>query len=126
MLFKSRPKSSKSKIKLISKRELQRHDRIGDLWIAVNGFVYDVSDFQHPGGKDKLVSRGGTDCSKDFNAVGHKNADQHLDRLKVGRYFDNENYPKEEQDSDVTKYLLYGGVALVLAIVGYKIFTAKD
>ena len=92
----------------------------------MNGFVYDVTDFQHPGGRDKLVARAGTDCSDDFNKVGHKNADGHMDKMKVGRYYDDQDYAKEEHGDGLMRYLLIGGVAVALGFIGYKIFTAKD
>ena len=117
---------SRSKIKLISKRELESHNKLTDMWIAVNGFVYDVTKFQHPGGRDKFVTRAGTDCTEDFDKVGHKNADKEMENLRIGRYYDNENYPKEEENGDMTKYLIFGSVVLILGVIGYKIFNRKD
>jgi cytochrome b involved in lipid metabolism len=38
----------------ISREELGQHNKDGDLWIALNGKVYDFSDFpsSHPGGPE--------------------------------------------------------------------------
>ncbi|KAL5340432.1 cytochrome b5-like heme/steroid binding domain-containing protein [Aspergillus crustosus] len=48
--------------------ELLRHSRDGDLWLAIDGTVYDLTAFsdEHPGGTKILVSVAGTDASKKF------------------------------------------------------------
>lgn len=40
--------------KTVSVDEVARHDRISDVWIVVNGNVYDITEFapQHPGGPE--------------------------------------------------------------------------
>ena len=37
----------------VSAAELARHNTEGDVWIAINGHVFDVTKYQdaHPGGK---------------------------------------------------------------------------
>lgn len=44
--------------------ELAKHNKQGDLWLAIHGKVYDVSAFMddHPGGGDVLVDAAGTWC----------------------------------------------------------------
>lgn len=38
----------------VSPTELSRHNKVDDLWLAVNGKVYDFTEFtsKHPGGSD--------------------------------------------------------------------------
>jgi L-lactate dehydrogenase (cytochrome) len=45
----------------ISVKEISRHNSVDDLWIVVDGFVYDLTEFapEHPGGVDSML------CSKD-------------------------------------------------------------
>ena len=40
--------------KTVSVDEVARHDKISDVWIVVNGIVYDMTEFapQHPGGPE--------------------------------------------------------------------------
>jgi cytochrome P450/NADPH-cytochrome P450 reductase len=53
--------------------EIRRHNRHGDLWIVLDGFVYDVSEWmdEHPGGAEVLVSSHGADASEAFAEAMH-------------------------------------------------------
>lgn len=44
-------------LRVISLEELAQHNKEGDAWIGVNGFVYNVSVFAriHPGGTGVLL-----------------------------------------------------------------------
>ncbi|GAB0138686.1 hypothetical protein EsDP_00006912 [Epichloe bromicola] len=55
--------------KLISREELGQHNKNGDLWIALNGQVYDFSDFasSHPGGPEVIYRYAGQDGSEEYN-----------------------------------------------------------
>ncbi|RVW52388.1 Acyl-lipid (9-3)-desaturase [Vitis vinifera] len=54
----------------ISKEELKTHSRDGDLWISIQGKVYNVSDWAkvHPGGSAPLLSLAGQDATDAFVA----------------------------------------------------------
>lgn len=41
----------------ISADEISQHDRVDDVWIVVNGKVYDVTQFApgHPGGPEGMM-----------------------------------------------------------------------
>ena len=54
---------------MISPEELARHASRADLWLAVNGRVYDVSAFEHPGGEEALLRYAGRDASQGFLRV---------------------------------------------------------
>ncbi|KAL2859324.1 cytochrome b5-like heme/steroid binding domain-containing protein [Aspergillus pseudodeflectus] len=48
--------------------ELVLHNKDGDLWLAIDGTVYDLTKFsgEHPGGKKILLGVAGTDASKKY------------------------------------------------------------
>jgi cytochrome b involved in lipid metabolism len=53
--------------------EMKSHSLPGDIWVAVDGMVCDVSEFtaNHPGGADVLLQHAGQDVSEQFAEVGH-------------------------------------------------------
>jgi L-lactate dehydrogenase (cytochrome) len=57
--------------RIITLEELGKHWQAGSLWVAVDGKVYDVSDFAniHPGGIRILLENGGRDATKLFHAI---------------------------------------------------------
>ena len=59
-------KQVKASLPTISLEELAKHSQEGDLWTAVDGLVYDVTNFKHPGGKAKILRGGGKDASDTF------------------------------------------------------------
>jgi len=55
--------------------EVQKHNKENDLWLVIDGNVYDVTNFlsNHPGGINPLLNRGGQDVSTYFhNITKHK------------------------------------------------------
>lgn len=51
----------------ISLRELSQHRKAGNLWVAISGYVYDLSRFTtHPGGLGPLCELGGRDATVEF------------------------------------------------------------
>ena len=54
---------------LYSWNEIKKHNKENDLWIVANSIVYDATNFikKHPGGKQAIIKKGGTDCTIDFN-----------------------------------------------------------
>ena len=82
-------KSSSSSSKEIGFAELCRHGAVDDLWLAIDGIVYDVTPFMddHPGGGDIMLSAAGKDGTDDFEDVGHSpHARELLKRFKVGTF----------------------------------------
>lgn len=52
--------------------EVAKHRKDGDLWVAINGKVYDISKFnEHPGGQSVLRDNAGSDASDVFENAGH-------------------------------------------------------
>ncbi|KAE8183789.1 hypothetical protein CF336_g8042 [Tilletia laevis] len=73
--------------KKITLEELKKHSTQEDLWLLINGEVYNVSSFmdEHPGGDEVLLSEAGKDATEAFEDVGHSDdARKLLPPLKVG------------------------------------------
>ena len=56
-------------IKTYTLDEIKTHNKENDCWIIVNKKVYDVTKFinNHPGGKQCLLKKAGTDCTRDLS-----------------------------------------------------------
>lgn len=72
--------------RIISSSELASHRHPNDLWLAVDGNVYDVSRFArlHPGGAKVLLSLGGNDVTTEFYELHKKNVLDTYRRLIIG------------------------------------------
>ncbi|BCS28286.1 cytochrome b5-like heme/steroid binding domain-containing protein [Aspergillus puulaauensis] len=53
---------------IYTRDELLIHNKDGDLWLAIDGTVYDLTKFseEHPGGQKILLGVAGTDASKKY------------------------------------------------------------
>ncbi|KAJ5638389.1 hypothetical protein N7490_008268 [Penicillium lividum] len=74
--------------KLFSATDLGQHREKGNLWLAIHGFVYDVSEFMedHPGGADALLDQSGIDATNAFEDVGHSDdARTTMEAFKIGK-----------------------------------------
>ena len=76
--------------RIINTEELMRHNDEGDIWVAVNGKVYDVSNFSdHPGSMDPLLENAGTDATEEFENTGHGDtARAMMADYYIGEYFE--------------------------------------
>lgn len=98
---------SKSKMasqkKYITAEELKTHNKQGDLWISIQGKVYDVSDWvnHHPGGDLPLVNLAGEDATDAFVAYHPGAAWQSLDKFFNGFYL--KDYSVSEMSKDYRK-----------------------
>ncbi|KAL4769183.1 hypothetical protein BDW60DRAFT_225206 [Aspergillus nidulans var. acristatus] len=71
----------------ITLAEVARHSSPNDLWIVIEGNVYDVTDYRedHPGGDEILRQFAGKDATTEFQDAGHSNdAFMKLKTLLVG------------------------------------------
>jgi L-lactate dehydrogenase (cytochrome) len=50
---------------MLSQLEVEKHSTLADLWLIVEGKVYDLSDFapEHPGGSKILMKYAGKDAT---------------------------------------------------------------
>ncbi|PPD81046.1 hypothetical protein GOBAR_DD22024 [Gossypium barbadense] len=83
----------------ISAEELKEHNKSGDLWISIQGKVYDVSEWakEHPGGEIPLLNLAGQDVTDAFLAYHPGTAWQYLDKLFTGYHL------KDFEVSEVSK-----------------------
>lgn len=68
--------------------QVQQHNTAGDCWAAINGGVYNLTDWisQHPGGPERITPLCGTDASAAFNAQhsGQSKPESTLTRFYLG------------------------------------------
>ncbi|XP_043716429.1 acyl-lipid (9-3)-desaturase-like [Telopea speciosissima] len=74
----------------VSTDELKNHNKPGDLWISIQGKVYDVTDWvkDHPGGELPLLNLAGQDVTDAFVAYHPGSVWKLLDRFYVGHLKD--------------------------------------
>ncbi|GKC51367.1 delta(8)-fatty-acid desaturase-like protein [Tanacetum coccineum] len=67
----------------ITSEELQKHNKASDLWISIQGKVYNVTEWAkiHPGGGIPLMNLAGQDVIDAFIAFHSGSAWQHLNKL---------------------------------------------
>jgi len=90
--------------------EVSRHHTLEDLWMILDGGVYDLSKFAagekggHPGGFEILVAYSGSDGTAEFDFINHsKFARRMLQRYRIGRIKDTDNLLNKE---DQMKHIL--------------------
>ncbi|ODQ63638.1 cytochrome b5, partial [Nadsonia fulvescens var. elongata DSM 6958] len=73
--------------KVYTYEEVSSHTTADDLWMVINGKVYDCTKFvdEHPGGEEVLVDCGGQEATQSFEDVGHsEDASTILEKLYIG------------------------------------------
>ncbi|GAV69899.1 Cyt-b5 domain-containing protein/FA_desaturase domain-containing protein [Cephalotus follicularis] len=85
--------------KYITCEELKEHNTPEDLWISIQGKVYNVTDWakEHPGGDIPLLNLAGQDVTDAFIAYHPGTAWQYLDKFFTGYYL------KDFKVTDVSK-----------------------
>ncbi|XP_004520380.1 cytochrome b5 type B isoform X2 [Ceratitis capitata] len=106
--------------KLVTLEELKKHNKPDDLWIAIEGKVYNVTKFrnEHPGGEETLDEVGGLNATVQFNEVGHsQEAKQMLKKYYVGHLVSGE----ESAAQTAIRVCLYATLACCfgMIVVGY-------
>uniref|UniRef100_A0A2P2KMG3 Uncharacterized protein MANES_03G048600 n=1 Tax=Rhizophora mucronata TaxID=61149 RepID=A0A2P2KMG3_RHIMU len=87
----------------VTQEELAKHNRVGDLWISIQGKVYNVTDWtgDHPGGELPLINLAGQDVTDAFSAYHPGTAWQYLDKFFTGYYL--RDYSVSEMSRDYRK-----------------------
>eukprot|EP00286_Rhodomonas_abbreviata_P027366 CAMPEP_0181314522 /NCGR_PEP_ID=MMETSP1101-20121128/14867_1 /TAXON_ID=46948 /ORGANISM="Rhodomonas abbreviata, Strain Caron Lab Isolate" /LENGTH=120 /DNA_ID=CAMNT_0023421629 /DNA_START=77 /DNA_END=439 /DNA_ORIENTATION=- len=116
--------------KQIEMAELSKHTTKGDIWIAVNGKVFDVTKYieEHPGGEEQILEYGGMDATDAFEDVGHSaGARDILMKYEIGELVGWESSsrkprdPKEEKDGvGIARILVPIVFMAVIAFVAQK------
>lgn len=85
--------------KYITSDELKKHNKPGDLWISIQGKIYNVSDWakDHPGGEVPLLNLAGQDVTDAFIAYHPGTAWQYLSKFFTGYHL------KDFQVSEISK-----------------------
>lgn len=86
--------------KIITWEEVQKHKEDNNVWLVINGRVYDVSEYnEHPGGYELLIDNAGYDATDAFEDNDHSMlAKQRLETYFIGVIEEGEA-PKREQAS---------------------------
>ncbi|KAF9920226.1 hypothetical protein FBU30_009983 [Linnemannia zychae] len=76
-------------VKTFTTADLAEHSSKSSLYLAIEGKVYDCTDFidEHPGGEEVLIDEAGKDATESFEDVGHSDeARELLKKMYVGEY----------------------------------------
>ncbi|KAL6557158.1 Delta 8 Fatty Acid Desaturase [Orobanche minor] len=74
----------------ITPDELKKHNKPDDLWLSIQGKIYNVTDWikDHPGGDIPIVNLAGQDVTDAFIAFHPGSAWKHLDKFFTGFYLE--------------------------------------
>lgn len=66
-------KESKVGLQMMGLEAMSKHNSAEDCWVAIDGNVYDLTDFasKHPGGSAVILDVAGKEASNEFLAAGH-------------------------------------------------------
>ena len=57
-------------MKKITAKEVEANSTAASLWVILNGKVYDLTNFDHPGGAHEILEYAGKDITKAFKMAG--------------------------------------------------------
>ena len=109
-------------LKLLEISEVNKHAEEGDLWLVLDGLVYDLSEYDHPGGndvfKDYLGGKG--DAMEEFEEQGHsKTAYKQLAKLKIGKLNGSVKAEKKVAKGDDMMMVKIIAIVVFLALMGF-------
>ena len=106
--------------------EVAKHNTEKDLWMVIEGKVYDVSSFvdEHPGGVNTLTDNAGTDGSGEFDAVGHSaSAKDMLKKYLIGELHPDEAAKAPAKSKAASGTQSSGGaIAFVIVLVAVVLY----
>jgi cytochrome b5 len=114
-------------MRVITEEELARHNWPGDIWMAIDGIVYDVTMYQddHPGGDILLHEAMGTDATTAFHDVQH--SQDAIDYMKkelpiMGKYVRQETTTTKANSTFLQKAAVHACVGLAACYTAYSLF----
>ena len=57
-------------LKKFTAKEVEANSTAASLWVILNGKVYDLTNFDHPGGAHEILEYAGKDITKAFKMAG--------------------------------------------------------
>jgi len=116
--------------------EVTAHCTKKDLWVIIDGKVYDISPFidEHPGGEEVILDVAGTDATEAFDDVGHSDEAREIlqgllkGKVKggvikpkvVGKVSTDSTENKTSSDSSISLYIaLIAGILMALGAYKY-------
>ncbi|KAJ2083664.1 Cytochrome b5 [Coemansia sp. RSA 988] len=116
--------------------EISKHNKREDIWIVINGHVYDVTGFldEHPGGEEVILEHAGIDASEAFNDIGHSNdAHEMLEGYLIGKLegappttaLQTKTQPESSQlrnKQNSTSWGLLVPLAFAVVLIAYKMY----
>ncbi|WFC95245.1 hypothetical protein MBRA1_001892 [Malassezia brasiliensis] len=98
---------SKKELKRFSREEVAKHNKADDLWIIIDSYVYDLSDFvdAHPGGEAVLLSEevAGQDATETFFGLHNMAVLQRYEKMIIGQIEGEESEVHYPQPGELSK-----------------------
>lgn len=104
-------------VPIIPQSEVMKHNKEDDMWMAIEGKVYDVSKFkEHPGGYEILEDHSGKDSTKAFDDIGHSlQAKRDLETYYIGQYFQDVPVEVKKSNSLYIVFVVFVVLGIILA-----------
>lgn len=79
-------KERAGKVKTYTMAEVNKHNKLDDVWIVVNDKVYDCTPYlnDHPGGAESIMLNAGAESTEDFEAIHSRKAWNILEKYYIG------------------------------------------
>lgn len=114
-----------NEVKYYTRAEIEKHNKIEDLWVIINNTVYDLTNFtkDHPGGDYILLNISGKDATYRFKATDH--TQQAIDMMKnyeIGKVAIEDKLPEmiinsRNQTRNILQGLFYMTSFVLIAIL---------
>jgi len=112
-------------LKIITLEEIKQNDGGSGkrLWVLIDGLVYDLTDFKHPGGREALTDEHGEDRADEFDSIHSKAAKEQRKEFLIGKLKEDENSikNKKSKSGNDENNTLITIIALVVLVVGVYI-----
>ncbi|TPX62529.1 hypothetical protein PhCBS80983_g00251 [Powellomyces hirtus] len=97
---------AKKEMRQFSKEEVASHNKEGDLWIIIDGVVYDLTNFAdlHPGGLTVLLDVAGQDATQEFYGLHRQSVLTRLGpKYEIGRILGSSSQITMQKPGDISE-----------------------